>query len=114
MAKQLATKTRLRLTKRGRVVFTTLISLLIVVALFWLSFAFSSGATASAEPATASFETVSVAYGESLWQIAARIAPDEDPRDVIDELIRLNHLSESMLRPGQILAVPLRLSETAA
>lgn len=114
MAIQLEGKTRLRLTRRGRAVFTTLIALPIIVALLWLSFSASSGAIASSEPAVVSYETVSVGYGDSLWQIAARIAPNEDPRDVIDELIQLNQLTESMLRPGQLLYVPLRLSEVPA
>jgi hypothetical protein len=35
--------------------------------------------------------TVTVAPGDSLWSIARRVAPDEDPREVVDELDQARH-----------------------
>ena len=43
--------------------------------------------------------------GDTLWSIARRIAPGQDPRPVVDELINENHLRGS-LQAGQALEVP--------
>ena len=53
-----------------------------------------------------SFTTVTVAPGESLWTIAEDVAPDRDPRDVVDELVRLNALETVLVQAGQRLAIP--------
>jgi LysM repeat protein len=58
---------------------------------------------AIAPVATAS---VVVEQGDSLWGIAASIAPDRDPRDVIHEIRELNGLRGSLIQPGQVLLVP--------
>jgi hypothetical protein len=62
----------------------------------------ASGAVAG----SVSFATVTVGPGESLWSIAERIAPQDDPRDVIGELERFNGLEDSAVTPGQTLAIP--------
>lgn len=98
---------KLRLTKRGRVVFTTLaaIPLVIGVAVVGLS---AGGAAANTEAAGATFTYITVDPGESLWQLAESIAPDADPRDVIAEIMNLNQLSTAGIEPGQRLAIPER------
>lgn len=98
---------KLRLTKRGRVVFTTLaaIPLVIGVAVVGLS---AGGAAANTEAAGAAFTYITVDPGESLWQLAESIAPDADPRDVIAEIMNLNQLSTAGVEPGQRLAIPER------
>ena len=98
---------RLRLTRRGRIVFTTLAGLPLVV---WALVAVlgSGGAAADAgDAASSTFEYVTVHQGESLWAIAESIAPEADPRVVVDEIIRLNGLDDAVLEPGQRLALPL-------
>jgi hypothetical protein len=100
--------TRLRLTRRGRVVFTSLAALPLVV---WALVAVlgSGGAAAdggSVLPAT-SFEYVTIGQGDSLWAIAESIAPDGDPRVLVDEIIRLNGLADAVVEPGQRLALPV-------
>ncbi|WP_314140238.1 LysM peptidoglycan-binding domain-containing protein [uncultured Plantibacter sp.] len=97
---------RLRLTKRGRVVFTTLaaIPLVIGVAVVGLS----AGGAAANTAAGATFTYITVDPGESLWQLAESIAPDADPRDVIAEIMNLNQLSTAGVEPGQRLAIPHR------
>jgi hypothetical protein len=49
---------------------------------------------------------VSVAAGESLWQLAESIAPSVDPRVVIDDIVEINQLESTAVVPGQQLAVP--------
>lgn len=97
---------RLRLTRRGRAVLTTLAAtpLVIAAAIFGLQ---SGGAVATDSAATVTFETVTVAPGESLWSIAERLAPNADPRDVLLEIVALNGLPSSQVQPGQQLALPL-------
>ncbi len=46
---------------------------------------------------------VSVRSGDTLWALATRVAPQVDPRAEVAALQRLNHLTDSTLRPGQIL-----------
>jgi LysM domain len=43
--------------------------------------------------------------GDTLWSIAHRIAPGQDPRPVVDELIAANHLQGS-LQAGQAIDLP--------
>jgi len=80
---------------------------LIAIALF---VALNGGmATATdADPAELSYVTVS--GGDSLWSIAEEIAPGEDPREVIAQLLRFNELSSVGVVPGQQLAVPTTYS----
>ena len=48
-----------------------------------------------------------VRSGDSLWAIAESLAPDGDPRVLIDEIIRLNGLDDAVVEPGQRLALPI-------
>lgn len=43
--------------------------------------------------------------GDTLWSIASRIAPGQDPRRVVDQLIADNHLRGS-LQAGQAIDLP--------
>lgn len=103
-----STPSRLRLTRRGRIVFTVLGAIPLVV---WVLIAVlgSGGAAADAgvELGARTFEYVTVHQGDSLWAIAESIAPHDDPRVVIDEIIRLNGLEGAMVEPGQRLALPV-------
>lgn len=101
-----ATPSRLRLTRRGRVVFTTLASVPLIL---WAIIAVLGSGVAAADigsSAGASFDYVTVGAGDSLWAIAESIAPHDDPRVVIDEIMRLNGLADMVLEPGQRLALP--------
>jgi hypothetical protein len=94
---------RLRLTRRGRLV-VFLSFLLAAVAVVFV--ALSGTATGSGErgrpvPVT----TVQVEPGDTLWSIATRAAPGQDPRDLIDEIEELNGLDGS-LQVGTEIAVP--------
>lgn len=99
--------TRLRLTMRGRRLLAGLAALPAVVA---IAVAMVSGGTAlatrDAGAPVGSFETVTVSQGDSLWSIAEEVAPQADPRDVIDAIVRLNALDGVTVQAGQSLAVP--------
>ncbi|MET0735325.1 MAG: LysM peptidoglycan-binding domain-containing protein [Microbacterium sp.] len=103
--------TRLRLTTRGR---RTLVALAALPAAIALGFAVISGGAAIAArdggaPA-GSFATVTVAPGDTLWSIAQEVAPQSDPRDVVDEIARLNALEGGELLAGQTIAIPADLA----
>lgn len=108
------TTPRLRLTRRGRVVFGTLIAAPLALVLALSAFAGSafagSPAQAGSTASSASFEYVTVASGESLWDLAVWISPESDPREVVSALVSLNQLQSSDVQPGQRLAVPAAYS----
>lgn len=99
--------TRLRLTVRGRRVLAAAAAFPAAAA---LALAVVGGSAAIATPdagmPVGSFETVTVAAGESLWSIAQDIAPSADPRDVVSAIERLNALEGGTLTAGQKLSVP--------
>lgn len=99
-------RTRLRLTRRGRVVFTGLASLPLVIWAFVLVLG-SGVAAADVDSAGATFEYITVGQGDSLWGIAEAIDPSGDVREVIAEIVRLNGLDDAVVEPGQRLALPL-------
>lgn len=52
-------------------------------------------------------ESVMIAPGDTLWEIADRFSPESvDLREVVQELVQLNGLESKVLRPGQVLQVP--------
>jgi LysM domain-containing protein len=95
--------TALRLTRRGRLVLVLTVMLLLVLAGFTLGRG-SSQAASRAHPST--HHSVVVEPGETLWSVAVRIAPHDDPRLVVADIESLNHLSSAAVEPGQQLLVP--------
>ena len=96
-----------RLTRRGRAVLVLLLSALLLAA-----FSIGQRDTQAADLAGGSGSVAPVATtvqpGESLWSVAQRIAPENDPRDVIAQIRRLNDLDSSELQVGQQLLLPTR------
>jgi hypothetical protein len=90
----------LRLTRRGR-----LASVLAVVALSLglVGVAWLSAPPSSARPATAVPASVVVHPGDTLWAVAREVAPSRDPRNVVDDLVRINRLSSETVFPGEVL-----------
>jgi LysM repeat protein len=89
----------LRLTRRGVVVLTLAVAALAVALLSVAALsAPSAGPGHRQQPAT-----VTVHQGDTLWAIAARVAPDRDPRAEVAQLQRRNHLAGVALTPGQVL-----------
>ncbi|HJV99213.1 MAG TPA: LysM peptidoglycan-binding domain-containing protein [Arthrobacter sp.] len=101
----------LRLTRRGRVVLIG-IPLILFAALLFLLAGFlnapAKAADSAADLALTPTVSVTVQPGESLWGIAAAVAPERDPRDVIADIVQLNNLSAGTVLPGQQLFVPVK------
>jgi hypothetical protein len=95
---------RTRLTRRGRLVLLGMSALLLLAAI--------SVGRAGSQAATATengpmLQQTTVQQGETLWAVAQRIAPKNDPRDVVAQIRRINHLQSSGLRVGQQLLLPI-------
>jgi hypothetical protein len=102
---------RLRLTSRGRAVFTTLAAVPLVAIAVFLGLGGADAVAGSASTGSASFTYVSIAPGQSLWQLAEQVAPKADPREVVADILALNGLRSADVQPGQELAIPLQYTE---
>ncbi|MFT4306656.1 MAG: LysM peptidoglycan-binding domain-containing protein [Microbacterium sp.] len=104
--------TRLRLTARGRRVLAALAAAPVVVAVA-LAVLGNVPAAASGDDGAAAgaFETVTVSAGDTLWSIAEDVAPDADPRDVVDAIMRLNALDDATVIAGERLAIPAQYAD---
>ena len=103
--------TRLRLTTRGRRVMLAIAATPLAVG---IAFSVLAGGSALASGETAvpiSFETVTVMPGDTLWSLATTIAPAADPRDVVDDIIRLNNLPGGTIQVGSELSIPLAYAD---
>ncbi|MFB9074187.1 LysM peptidoglycan-binding domain-containing protein [Citricoccus parietis] len=63
-------------------------------------------AAASDDQPAADVETVTVNYGDTLWAIAGRTAPESPRNEAILRIGELNDLDGGDLQPGQVLFVP--------
>ena len=107
------TTARPSLTARGRAVVSAIFAL-------GLSLAIVVQIGRATEPAQATDATVpaslertvyAVVPGDTLWDIATAIAPNEDPRSTVDLIQHLNGLSDSRLTIGQQLWLPRRAQD---
>ena len=96
---------RIRLTRRGRVVFTSLAAAPLIAVAAWAGIS-ALPAVANSSSSSVVIDYATVESGQSLWQLASSIAPESDPRDVVADLMRLNQLDSSTVSPGQRLAIP--------
>lgn len=108
---QRASAPKLRLTRRGRTVFGTLATLLVIGVLAVVAMFSGAQAVATAEGSDAEFGYVIVQPGDSLWQLAGELDENADPRDLVAEIVRLNQLESSAVQAGEPIAVPLRYSD---
>jgi nucleoid-associated protein YgaU len=58
-------------------------------------------------PSLVARERVVVQPGDTLWAIARRVAPGEDPRPLVDAIASANGVDAGAIVPGQTLLVPL-------
>ena len=93
----------LKLTVRGRRVVALLALLPIFVA--FLLIGTRAAQADSTGPTTA---VIKVEAGQSLWDVAVAIAPNEDPRSTIWTIKALNGLETSEVQAGQALIVPAK------
>ena len=99
---------RRRVAARRRVLARRrLVAALVLVAVVGLiAVAWASRSEASAPAAT---QTVVVAPGDTLWDIAAPLAaPGESVHVLVAEIAEANAVDAGALRPGTVLHVPLR------
>jgi Tfp pilus assembly protein FimV len=67
-----------------------------------------AGSVATERPGTPEpTRTVVVGPGDTLWGIAAEVAPAGEVRSMIDRIERLNALDSAMVQAGQRLQVPV-------
>jgi hypothetical protein len=94
----------LRLTRRGRLVVTLVLTCLIVAA-----FVVAGGASVATREggAAEAVRIVEVEQGQTLWQIAASVAAPGETGEMVYRIRELNSLPGSGLVEGQELAVPL-------
>jgi LysM repeat protein len=81
----------------------------VVVAIATTSiFGFVNTAAANSQTSSsaAKFEYVTVSAGQTLWDLAEQIAPNTDPQDWMQDVVNLNGLTSTDLRPGQRIAIP--------
>jgi hypothetical protein len=99
---------RLRITARGRAVVTGVVALpfVAIIAILALN---GGGAVATGESGRP-LESITVLSGQSLWEVAEDLAPQEDPREVIADFVAVNTLVSAEVRPGQQLDVPSEYS----
>lgn len=88
----------LHLTRRGRVVLALAVAALGAV-FVWLA----SGSAPAASAAPHAPTSVTVQPGDTLWSIASRVAPQSDPRAMVQTLESRNHLVDAEVLPGQVL-----------
>jgi LysM repeat protein len=87
---------RARVRRRRAVVVT-------IVLLLSLVLPAASRALAGGEPATTRYV---VRPGDTLWSIAVRQAPGQDPRVIVDAIVRTNSVDPGTLVPGRELQLP--------
>jgi len=92
-----------KLTVRGRRVVALLTLLPILVA-----FLLIGTRAAQADAAGPTTAVIKVEAGQSLWDVAVAIAPNEDPRSTIWTIKALNGLATSEVQAGQGLIVPVK------
>lgn len=95
---------RLRMTRRGRAVLLTVLAVPLAAGI--AVGVLNGGAADATKDATAPLEFVTVDAGETLWGVATEIAPGEDPRDVIADLMSFNRLPSADVPAGLHLAIP--------
>lgn len=103
--------TRLKLTARGRRVVLAVAAVPLAAGIAFAALSGGSAMASGEQTATASFATVTVMPGDTLWSVAESVAPGADPRDVIGDITRLNLLRGGELQIGQELAIPAQYSE---
>jgi len=92
-----------RLTRRGR--FVVVLAVLATFGAFTLRGAPAASTDVVYHPRTA---TVVVSPGETVWDIASRVAPHADTRTTVAQIEELNSLSDpGAIRVGQPLSVPV-------
>jgi hypothetical protein len=112
MSTIVTTQPRFTLSRKVRLLRTAvLLALLITGINMFAQFATGAHATSSgvsAQVATSNLQYVSVRSGDTLWSLAQAYAPNQDPRDWINQVVSINNLQSIDLVAGQRIAIPAR------
>ena len=92
--------------RRAPVPLSLMVALGVAVCLAVIGLAILSNAGSGAPTVPDRTAVIRVEPGESLTELAQRVAPHSDPAAVVDRIRQLNALTDSSLRPGQPLTVP--------
>lgn len=68
---------------------------------------FSGQQSAAPSPLPERLAVVQVQAGETLQQLAGRVAPDSPVAQIVDRIRDLNHLDSAMVGAGQTLVAPI-------
>ena len=94
------------LTRRGRVL-AVLVFAAVLLGAFSLGRTASEAAAPTTSASTVQVEHTTVQPGDSLWSVARRVAPENDPRAVVEQIRRLNELTSAEIQVGQQLLLPV-------
>jgi hypothetical protein len=98
-----ARRSTVRLTQRGRIVFV----LAFLLAAFAVMVVFGGWATATHDAGTPDpVRVVEVQEGDTLYDIAGRVAEPGQIREMVLKIERLNSLPGAQIQVGQKLAIP--------
>jgi predicted Zn-dependent protease len=86
---------------------TVVLALVAAAITVWLGLVAQLGAPDPVSPAPARLAVVQVQAGESLEQLAQRIAPDASVGSVVDQIRDLNELDSAAVDAGQTLIAPV-------
>ncbi|MGO4255673.1 LysM peptidoglycan-binding domain-containing protein [Marmoricola sp. RAF53] len=104
IAPRLARTSTVKLTRRGRIV----VLLTFLACAFAVMVAFGGWATATHDSGTQeSVRVVEVEPGDTLYDIAGRIAEPGKVREMVHHIQQLNSLPSAGLQVGQKIAVPI-------
>jgi LysM repeat protein len=83
-------------------------TIIVAVLVVWAAAGFfaNQSATATSSQTHAHFSYVTVMPGQTLWAIAEKYAPNQDPTDYIQQILQLNNLQSSNVSIGEKLALP--------
>ena len=95
------------LNRRGRLA-RTLVVLSLAIVLGSLVSAKAGAGTEVVPAAAGSFITVTVAPGETLWSLAARVEHDGDTRSLVSQIVSVNSLASVDVTAGQKIRIPLK------
>ncbi|WP_203884089.1 LysM peptidoglycan-binding domain-containing protein [Planotetraspora kaengkrachanensis] len=100
----------LRLTRRGKVVLVAAVTMAALGVLWLGTLAAVTASTGPASPAHDGLPYVDVRRGDTLWTIADAVGDGGDPSVMVRQIMNLNGLSDSLIRPGTRLYVPSGMS----
>lgn len=93
-------------SEMGRVFNNGFVALFIIAITLVISMFVISTISANTEDKAMQFEEVVVQSNDTLWSLARRYRPDEDPRRVVWYIKKLNECG-TQIHPGQTLKIPV-------